>query len=121
MVLLNRELKQAGNPIGKRNIKWQGLKMSEHMKFLSEWYAENKQEKRPELDNEAKHLIQKELTSALIRKCQVRMQLWKNHDLHYHVGRIVEMDPETRTIVFDEPFGMKRLPIDEIVKIMPVD
>ncbi|ETP70035.1 YolD-like family protein [Planococcus glaciei] len=99
----------------------QGLKLTRHINKLSQWFEENKSENKPEPGDWDSQMIQAEIEEAMERNCTIRMKSWKNHEFQYHVGTVKRMDLDTKSVYYDDPFGIKRLPLDEVVGVMIVN
>lgn len=95
--------------------------LTEHVQFLREWYQEDDQEQRPDLNELDLYLIQEEMDLAMKRKCTVKIKSWKNKKFHYHIGTIEKMDAASRSIIYEDPYGQHHLPIAEIIRVMMVD
>lgn len=117
----NKHLQVTGDIKDRGKTKWQGLMLPEHQQLIQEWYEEDDQIAKPDLTEEDMQLIQEELELAMTRKCEVLIKSWKDNKIHYHQGTIEEMDSQSRTIVYDDPFGLSRLPVDEIVAVLMID
>ena len=117
MMKLNKHMKQVGDIKDRGSIKWQGMFLPEHVEMLRDWKEESKRIPKPELDEWDLRFIQEEVEIAMKSKSEVLIQSWKEHKFHYHRGTIEDMDPQRREILYDDPFGLHRLPIDEIVAI----
>lgn len=117
MTKINKHLKVRGELKDRGLIKWQGMMLTEHVQLLREWAEENKQDKKPDLDEFDMQLIQEELELALKRKCEVYLQSWRQGEFHYHRGIVVDIDVQSRTIKYEDPFGIHRLPVDELTFI----
>lgn len=118
---INRHMKQIGDLKDRGTIKWQGMFLNEHREMLKEWYEEDNQDKKPELDDFDMQLIQEEIELAMKSKCTVRLKSWKDNKFHYHIGTIERVDTSSRTIFYDDPFGTHRLPFDEVVAVLMID
>lgn len=118
---INKHMKQVRDIKDRGNIKWQGMFLTEHVQMLREWKEEDNRIRKPELDEWDLRFIQEELELALKSKGEVRIQSWKDYKYHYHRGTIEGIDPQSRTIIYDDPFGLHRLPIDEIVAISSLE
>lgn len=121
MKKMNNQFKMQGDIKDRGNIKWQGLMLPEHIQMLREWYKEDEEVKRPELDEFDLQLIQEELDIALKRKCEVLIETWREKQLFKHRGVIERIDVSHRELVYESPFGMERLSLDEIVGVTLID
>lgn len=113
----NRHMKLKGDIKDRGMVKWQGMMLPEHSQLLRDWYAEDDQDKKPELTIDDLELIQEEIETALTRRCEVRMKTWRNHKFHFHCGVIKELDSERRLLVFEDPFSEYHIPAGEIIGI----
>ena len=118
---INKQMKQVGNIKDRGSTKWQGMFLTEHVQMLREWREEDKLVPKPDLDEWDLQYIQEELEIAMKRKCEVRIQSWKDGKYHYHKGTIEAMDINSKTVVYDDPFGLHRLPVEEITAINLLD
>lgn len=121
MKKLNNQFKMHGEIKDRGNIKWQGLMLPEHIQMLREWYKEDDEVKRPELDEFDLQLIQEELDIAAKRKCEVLIETWRDKQIFKHRGVIERIDPAHRELVYESPFGMERLVLDEVVAVTLID
>ena len=121
MAKLNKHLKVVGDLKDRGRIKWTAMMLPEHVEMIRDWYEEDKQVDKPDLDEDELQLLQEELLIAMKRKCEVKLKSWKDKKIHYHIGTIEEMDFQSRSIVYEDPFGMHRLPIDELVAIRMIN
>lgn len=121
MKKLNNQFKMHGEIKDRGNIKWQGLMLPEHIQMLREWYKEDDEVKRPELDEFDLQLIQEELDIAAKRKCEVLIETWRDKQIFKHRGIIERIDPAHREIVYESPFGMERVVLDEVVAVTLID
>lgn len=118
---INKQMKQVGNIKDRGAIKWQGMFLTEHVQMLREWGEEDKKILKPGLNEWDLQAIQEELEIAMKRKCEVRIQSWKDDKFHYHKGTIEDMDFQSKTIVYEDPFGLHRLLVEEITAINLLD
>lgn len=118
-MVLTRKIENDDHASGQMHI--QGLKLTRQMNKLSQWFEENNREYKPELDDSDSRLIQGEIEAAMQSKCTVRIKSWKDHEFQYHIGTVKRVDTITRVIYYDDPFGIKRLSLDEIVEVMTVN
>lgn len=120
-VKVNKQMKQVGNIKDRGAIKWQGMFLTEHVQMLRDWREEDKKIPKPDLNEWDLQAIQEELEIAMKRKCEVRIQSWKDDKFHYHKGTIEDIDFQSKTIVYDDPFGQHRLLVEEITAINLLD
>lgn len=117
----NKHLKFKGDLKDRGLIKWRGMMLTEHVTLLNEWYDEDNQDQKPELDEFDLQLIQEEMELAMKSKCTVKIKSWKDKKYHFHIGTIEKMDLSSRSIVYADPYGEHRLPFDEIVGVLLID
>ncbi|MCP2036279.1 hypothetical protein L1279_003321 [Planomicrobium sp. HSC-17F08] len=117
-MVLTRKIEKSDHANGQEHV--QGLKLTRHISKLSQWFEENNSENKPELNDWDSQVIQEEIEAAMQSKCTVRIKSWKDHEFQYHIGTIKRMNPDTKSIYYDDPFGIKRLPLDEVVEVMVV-
>lgn len=118
---VNKHLKQVGDIKDRGIIKWQGMMLTEHVEMIRAWYEEDKHDAKPNLDETDLQLLQEELVLAAQRKCQVKMKSWKEKKFHYHIGSIQELDPHSRSIIYEDPVGIHQLLMSELVGIWLID
>lgn len=121
MKKMNSQFKMQGEIKDRGNIKWQGLMLPEHIKMLRDWYEEDNQVPRPDLNEFDLQLIQEELDIAMKRKCEVLIETWKDKQIFKHRGRVEEISAARRELVYESPFGTHRLVLDEIVGVTVID
>ncbi|EMF46253.1 hypothetical protein B481_1980 [Planococcus halocryophilus Or1] len=97
------------------------MMLTEHVDLIRAWYDEDKYDAKPELDEYDLQLLQKELILAAQRKCQVKMESWKDKKFHYHIGIIQELNAHRNLIVYEDPAGMHRLSMNELTALQMID
>ncbi|HJF32439.1 MAG TPA: YolD-like family protein [Sporosarcina psychrophila] len=97
------------------NIKWAGMMLTEHIRELRYWMDEDHYEERPELDDFALQSIQEEIEVAYKSKNQILIKTWKDGKFMTRGGAIKTIDLQSKSIVLDNPFGLKRIPVAEII------
>ena len=118
---INKHFKQLGNIKDRGVIKWQGMMLTEHVELIRAWYEEDKHDAKPDLDEYDLQLFQEELALAAQRRCQVKMKSWKDKKFHYHLGVIHQIDAHSRSIVYEDPEGSHRPPMNELVGVWMID
>ena len=118
---VNKHFKQVGDIKDSGAIKWQGMMLTEHVELIRAWYEEDKHDAKPDLDEYDLQLLQEELALAAQRRCQVKMKSWKDKKFHYHLGIIQQLDAHSRSIVYEDPTGVHRLPMNELVGVWMMD
>ena len=118
---VNKHLKVQGAIKDRGVIKWQGMMLTEHVEMIRAWYEEDQHDAEPELNETDLQLLQEELVLATQRKCQVKLKSWKEKKFHYHLGIIQGLDGRSRSIIYQDPSGIHRLPMDELVSVWLLD
>lgn len=118
---VNKHLKVQGDIKDRGVIKWQGLMLTEHVELIKAWYAEDKHDAKPELDEYDLQLLQEELVLAAQRKCLVKMKSWRDKKFHYHIGMIQDLNAHSRTIIYEDPEGVHRLPMNQLVGVWMIE
>lgn len=117
----NRHMKLQGDIKDRGMVKWQGMMLPEHNQLLRDWYAEDDQDKQPELTADDLELIQEEIETALTRRCEVKLKTWRGNKFHFHQGVIKEVHSERRLLVFEDPFSEYRIAAGEIVGVQMIE
>ncbi len=97
------------------NIKWQGLMLPEHVAEINNWRNKQLYEERPQLDDFDLQSIQEEIESAYKRKCQTLIITWKDGKFMMRGGIITEINVQSMCIFLDNPFGIERIAVADIV------
>lgn len=118
---INKHLKVQGEIKDRGVIKWQGMMLTEHVELIRAWYEEDKYDAKPDLDESDLQLLQEELVLAAQRKCQVKMKSWKEKKFHYHIGVIQELNRHSRFIIYQDPSGLHRLSMEELVSVWLIE
>lgn len=115
---MNKHLKQVGEAKDRGMIKWQGMMLTEHVKLIKEWREEDNRVPMPELDEWDLQSIQEELELSIKRKCEVRIQSWRNWEFVYHTGIVENIDYKRRQITYKDSKGLlHRLEVSEVTSI----
>ncbi|NYF23409.1 YolD-like family protein [Sporosarcina sp. JAI121] len=98
--------------------KWaMSMILPEHLVELRNWMEKEHYEERPELSEWDLQAIQEEIEVAYKRKCQTLIKTWKDGKIMTR-GAIIEIiDVHSRCVVLDDPFGLERIPISDIVGV----
>ncbi|MET3658413.1 YolD-like family protein [Sporosarcina psychrophila] len=99
------------------NIKWTAMMLSEHVAELQRWQNEDNYEERPQLDDFDLQAIQYEIEVAKKRECAVHVSLWDKGKSVFYMGVITEINAESMWITVDSPFGMDRMPVNDIISV----
>lgn len=121
IMAINRDMKQIGDVQDRGKLKWTALMLPEHVRMLREWKTEDNRVQRPELDEFDLQALQENIEIALMRKCEVEIQVWKEFQYYYYTGKIVELDLRNRTMVYDDSFSTKQLQLDGITSVRLMD
>lgn len=108
-------MKMLENNHDRGNKKWTALMLSEHIRELRLWMDEDNYEERPELDDFTLQSIQEEIETAYKRKYQILIQTWKDGKFVTRGGAIELIDPQSKSIVLNNPFGPERIMVSEII------
>ena len=111
---INRDLKKIGEVQDRGKLKWTALMLPEHVRMLRDWMDEDNRIQRPELNEFDLQTLQENIEIALMRKCEVEIQVWKEFKLYYCTGKIVELDLRNRTIMYDDSLSIRRLQVADI-------
>lgn len=114
---INKHMKQVGEIKDRGIIKWQGLFLTEHVEMIKAWREEDNRIAKPELDEYDLQTLQEEMELSMKRRCEVKIQIWKEWKFQYHIGTIEDMDFKTKTIIYRDSFGLHRLPVHAIISI----
>lgn len=118
---INRNRKMVGDVQDRGALKWTALMLPEHIRMLREWKEEDNRVPKPELDEFDLQTLQENIEIALMRKCEVEIQVWKDFQFYYHTGKITELDLHTRKLIYDDSLSAKRLAVDEIISVHLID
>ena len=97
--------------------KWTSLMLPEHVKFIRDYIVDQKKVPRPELDEFDLHAIEETISIAYKRKSFVTLKIWKDGDLFFHGGDLVDIDLHRRVISIDNPFGTEKYSLEDIVDV----
>ncbi len=99
------------------NIKWTAMMLPEHIVELRNWMDKEHYTERPELNEWDLQSIQEEIEVAYKRKCEVLIKTWKDGKVMDRGGIIEVLDLRSECIVFDNPFGVSRIPVSDIIGV----
>lgn len=97
------------------NIKWQGLMLPEHVTAINDWRNKTRYEERPQLDDFDLQSIQYEIETAYKRKCLILIITWADGKFMMRGGTITEINAQSMCIFLDNPFGIERIVVGDIV------
>lgn len=100
-----------------RGAKWTSLMLTEHIKALRTWQAEDQLTPDPELTEWDLVSLQEEMEIAFKKQCLTIVTVWRNGREFKHRGKIIELDTKLNSILFEDPFEDIRIPIVDIIKI----
>ena len=106
-----------GNIRDRGNIKWTAMMLPEHIIELRNWMDKEHYEERPELNEWDLQSIQEEIEVAYSRKCQTLVRTWKDGKIMTRGGIIEGIDLRTMIVMLDNPFGMERIPVSDIIDV----
>lgn len=118
---INKDLRQVGDVQDRGKLKWTALMLPEHVRMLREWKEEDNRIQRPELDEFDLQTLQENIEIALTRRCEVEIQVWEEFQFYFYLGKIISIDLQTRTVVYDDSLSTKRLQLDEIISVRLMD
>ncbi|MFC4712215.1 YolD-like family protein [Planococcus dechangensis] len=117
----NRDMKQIGDVQDRGKLKWTALMLPEHVRMLRDWMDEDNRIQRPELDEFDLQTLQENIEIALMRRCEVEIQVWVEFQFYYYVGKIISIDVRKRSVIYDDSLSTKRLQLDEITSVRLMD
>lgn len=118
MKKMNKHMKQVGDIKDRGVTKWQGLFLPEHVEMIRAWREEDNRVDKPELDEWDLQAIQEELELSSKRKCEVRIQIWKDWEFHHHTGIVEGVDYKKMQITYRNSSGLlHRLEVSEVTSI----
>lgn len=93
------------------------MMLPEHIAQLRDWQAEDDQVERPELTEWDLVALQEELDLAYKRKCQARIQTWRDGKIIPHRGIVEKIDVHKQVIILADPFGDVRIDVKDIFSV----
>ncbi|WP_211654285.1 YolD-like family protein [Planococcus alpniumensis] len=118
---INKDRKMVGGIQDRGALKWTSLMLPEHIRMLREWKEEDNRVPKPELDEFDLQTLQENIEIAMSRRCEVEIQILKDHQFHYYTGMIISLDIQTRTIVYDDLLSTKKLSVNEVTSVRLMD
>ncbi len=103
------------------SIKWTAMMLPEHVVELRKWMDREYYTERPDLDEFDLQGIQEEIEVAHKRKCETLVETWKDGLITPHQGIIEGLDLQTQTVLLDDPFGIERIQVSDIISVKCVD
>ncbi|WP_082295021.1 YolD-like family protein [Sporosarcina ureilytica] len=100
--------------------KWTALMLPEHVKLLKEWLAEDDYVEKPVFEEWELELLQDEIQLAKASESIVKIQTWKGGVVTSYQGKIKGINVESRQIILQDPFGIERLKVEDIIKIQSI-
>ena len=91
--------------------------LPEHVALLREYSGEQKKVSKPELEEWDLHAIEETVNMAIKRKCDVLIKLWEDGKFVFYGGFIESVDVQRRTLVPDNPFGLRCFNLADIVDV----
>jgi hypothetical protein len=101
--------------------KWQGMMLPEHVKLIRDYTEAQKKIPKPELDEWDLHAIEETVNIAIKRKCDVLIKLWEDGKFVFYGGVIESVDLQRRALELDNPFGLHRFNLGDIVDVTVSD
>lgn len=100
------------------NKKWSmAMMLPEHVAKLRDWMDKDQYVERPQLDDFDLQSIQDNIDIAYKRKCETHVASWCDGEIHHCGGKITEINMRSRVLILDTPFGIERLPFEDIVGV----
>lgn len=97
--------------------KWTAMMLAEHLVELDKWMDKDHYDERPELSEWDLQSIQEEIEVSYKRKCQTLIKTWKDGKVMTCDGIIEVLDLKSECIMLDNPFGLERIPMSEIIGV----
>ncbi|HEX7063724.1 MAG TPA: YolD-like family protein [Bacillales bacterium] len=99
------------------SIKWSSLMLPEHRERLSDWYKEQDNIAKPQLDEQKKEEMNRLLAEAVAENQKVRVTCHKNHHLHQVTGFIKKPDPVKRAFqMIDDSGETSWISLDDVIE-----
>lgn len=103
--------------IDRGNKKWVAMMIPEHLKLIRNYNEEQKKIPRPQLNEWDLHAIEETINIAIKRKSDVTIKMWKEGEFILRGGIIQNVDLNDRTIEVDNPYGLHKYILDDIVDV----
>ena len=97
--------------------KWTAMMLTEHLVELDKWMDKDHYEERPELSEWDLQSIQEEIEVSYKRKCQTLIKTWKDGKIMTRGGIIEGIDLRTMIVILDNPFGLERISVSNIIGV----
>lgn len=97
--------------------KWTAMMLPEHIVALRNWMDKDHYEERPELSEWDLQSIQEGIEVAYKRKCQTLIKTWKDGKIMTRGGILEEIDLRTMIVILDNPFGIERISVLDIIGV----
>jgi hypothetical protein len=101
--------------------KWTAMMFPEHIVELRNWMDREHYTERPELNEWDLQVIQEELEVAYKRKCEVLIKIWKDGEIMLRGDIIVGIDLQSNCVLLDDPFGINRIHVSDIIVVQIVE
>lgn len=101
--------------------KWVAMMIPEHLKMIRSINEEQKEIPRPQLNEWDLHAIEETINIAIKRKSDVTIKMWKDREFIFRGGIIQNVDLKDRTIEVDNPYGLHKYILDDIVDVTVTD
>lgn len=97
------------------------MMLPEHVVELRRWMDGESYTERPELNEWDLQLIQEELELAYKKKCETLVKTWANGLIIHHQGIVEDIDLLKMCIVLEDPFGLEKIPVANIINVQSVE
>ena len=98
-------------------IKWTSLILPEHVKNLRDWAAEDKLEKKPELDEQAFEQIGIIVMESLNYTLPIRITIWENGLFTTFTCVVANVDMLSRQLKLELQDDMITVTLDSLVSV----
>ena len=106
---------------GQGRMKWQGMMLPKHVVELRKWMDGESYTERPELNEGDLQLIQEALRLAHTKKCECLIKTWADGRIIQSQGIVEELDLLKMSILLENPFGPKKIPVANIINVQGVE
>lgn len=103
------------------NIKWTAMMLPEHVAKLRDWMDKDRYIERPVLEDFDLQSIQEEIEVAYKRKCQTLLKTWIDGKIIPYQGTIEKIDIHSKCIILEDPFGIERIPVADVISVQCID
>ncbi|MEI4770953.1 YolD-like family protein [Psychrobacillus sp. FJAT-51614] len=97
--------------------KWVAMVLPEHVKLMRDYVREQQLIPRPQLNEWDLEIIEETINLAMTRKCDVAIKMWRDGKYVLRGGIIQRVDLKQRTMEVDDPFGLHKYKLDEVVDV----